>query len=137
MKVHKIMDMEEMPQILIIDNQLESCLLLEEIFSNLGIQSLCTSTLKEADNVLSAVRPSVVMISQDLPDGSGIKYIPEIRKRLPQSRIIATTVEYDSQTKLRAFNAGANMVLEKPFTFRQVCEAIIDYERTEKSSFTI
>jgi DNA-binding NtrC family response regulator len=118
--------MKDLPQIVVIDNHLETCLLLEDIFNTLEISSAFIGTWKDAEQYLYGIRPAVIMINAILPDGYGIDFIPEIRKNVPNSRIIAMSEQIDTQTKFHAFDAGANEFLEIPFTLNQLYQAVIN-----------
>lgn len=116
--------MKEDPQVLIVDHQLENCLILEDILSSLDIRSACATSLKATDELLSEIKPAVVLIDQHLPDGHGFCYIPKIKEQFPEARVIAMATDEASQTKAAAINAGASEFLEKPFSVKQVCSAI-------------
>lgn len=56
------------------------CLILEDILSSLDIRSACATSLKATDELLSEIKPAVVLIDQHLPDGHGFRYIPKIKR---------------------------------------------------------
>ena len=118
--------MNTTPQILIVDDQLETCLLLEEIFRALEIEVAFAGTLKHTGELLNRISPSIVIIDHLLPDGFGFDYIPQIRQKLPDCRIVAMTALLDSQTRFHAFKEGANSFLEKPFSVQEVYQAVMD-----------
>lgn len=72
-------------------------------------------TLKEARKILKEQDLSLVLLDVNLPDGSGIEFTKEIRKRslVPVILITVNNMELDIVTGLEA---GANDYITKPFS---------------------
>lgn len=65
------------------------------------------STAREAMARIPAVRPDVVVLDVQLPDGNGVEICREIRSAQPEIRVLFLTAFSDRQTVTQALMAGA------------------------------
>lgn len=72
-------------------------------------------TLQEARQILSENRISLILLDVNLPDGNGIDFVRELRRRsgIPVILITVNNLEVDIVTGLEA---GANDYITKPFS---------------------
>lgn len=63
--------------------------------------------VKEAVRKTVELKPDVVLLDVNLPDGSGIEAIPLIKQACPDTQVIMLTVYDDQETVLKAIQAGA------------------------------
>ena len=68
-------------------------------------------SLAEARGVLSGV--DIALVDLDLPDGSGVSIIRELRAANPQGAVLILTASQDRLMVARAVEAGASGVLHK------------------------
>lgn len=86
-------------------------------------------------NAESAVReikdfsPDVVLMDIHLPGASGIEYILEIKKLLPQTQIIIFSIEESISSVFEALEAGASRYLAKNTSPERIVEAIREAHR--------
>lgn len=73
----------------------------------------------------AADRPSsLVVLEQDLPDRSGLDVLNELRRGIPQPRVIVVTANASFGSAVRAIKAGAFHYLAKPFAFDELLECV-------------
>ncbi len=78
---------------------------------------------REALEVYVRERPDIVLIDIMMPIMNGISATAEIKKIDPNAKIIAITA-YASSKGDKIIEAGADYILKKPFTRREVVKAI-------------
>ena len=95
---------------------------------------LCRSpgfeVVAEADSGPEALRlaqehvPDVVLLDISMPSGGGLDIAPELRRTVPESRILILSVHDDREQILQAVRAGAQGYLLKDTAPEQLAEAI-------------
>ena len=92
----------------------------------------------EADSTASAVeqyrqhQPDVTLMDGNLPDGSGIQAITEIRAEFPQARIIMLTINETVEDVYQAVAAGATGYLTKSSGRKEMLHAIREAARGKR-----
>jgi len=111
--------------VLIIEDDLQyQNLLLESLTEQYDIH--IASNIKEADELLSSVKPEIIIADVNLPDGSGIEFCKsklesEIMK---ETSIIFISGGKDFSSKFEAYEAGAMDYIEKPFSIMELIAKI-------------
>jgi DNA-binding NarL/FixJ family response regulator len=59
------------------------------------------------------LRPHIVLLDLDLPDGDGLDHIPAIRQRAPEAKIIVITSHSDDYAIHRSLEAGVAAFVDK------------------------
>jgi response regulator of citrate/malate metabolism len=72
--------------------------------------------------LLSSVRPDVVFLDNNLPDGQGVSLIKSIKEEMPSTTVILITAM--DNAKEDALKYGADIFLGKPLTFASIKEAL-------------
>ena len=65
---------------------------------------------------LNSVRPGLLFLDNQLPDGSGLGEIQSIRKNFPDMKIILMSAHDGSVEKKTAIQNGADLFLSKPLS---------------------
>lgn len=60
--------------------------------------------------------PDVIGLDMRLPDGSGLDFLPQLKRIAGEVPVIVATAHYDMETTIRAMKLGAFDYLHKPFT---------------------
>jgi DNA-binding NarL/FixJ family response regulator len=81
---------------------------------------------EEALKEIPALKPNVVLMDIQLPRMSGIRCVAELKKTLPELRVIMVTIYEDSERIFKALKAGANGYLLKSSHALQILEAVRD-----------
>ena len=107
---------------LVIDDELDICLMITKHLQNMHFQTHYARTVKDAQEKMAIPPYDLMMIDLNLPDGSGFDVMQNIRDLKLKSKIIVISAhdsEYD-----RALAMGASLFLTKPFTTRTINEAL-------------
>jgi len=83
----------------------------------------------EALELFRKADPDVVTMDLTMPQMDGIECISKLVELKPAVRILVISVLADQATAVEAMEKGANGFLNKPFTDRQLNEAIADLIR--------
>ena len=73
-----------------------------------------------------AVRPQVILSDLRLPDGTGLDVIQQVRKTLPETRVVVLTSYDDDEARAAARAAGADVFLAKTAGSSEVLQAVRD-----------
>lgn len=109
-------------KMLVVEDQGETCLILDLILSERKLESDYVNNLLDADEYLQKNKPSIVILDNKLPDGYGIDFISYVKKKYPAIKIIMITGFGTARDV--AMNNGADYFLEKPFSLQNVNDAI-------------
>ena len=91
-----------------------------------------------ADDAASAVseseklQPDLVVLDINLPDESGIRAVPRIKKVCPKARILLCTAYVSNECALEATRSGAEGFVEKTNTWDDFIEAVDRVSRGER-----
>lgn len=106
------------PKALIVDDELDTCLLLGMILKKFGIPSFKVHTLAEGFEKSVLEQPQLIFLDNNLPDGTGIDRIEQFRKLLPHTKLVMITAV--SALRERAFALGADGFIEKPLDIKKI-----------------
>lgn len=109
-------------KMLVVEDQGETCLLLDLILSDRKFELDYVNNLVDADEYLSKNKPSMIILDNKLPDGFGVDFISYVKKKYPKIKIIM--ISGFSTARDVAMENGADAFLDKPFSMENVNEAI-------------
>jgi two-component system KDP operon response regulator KdpE len=114
--------MENRPQakVLIVDDELSIRRVLRVSLTALGFYVEEASTGEHALALLGAGRYDVVLLDIEMPGIGGIETCKEIQQLKPRPVVLMLTVRDAVDDKAKAFDAGANDFITKPFSFRDL-----------------
>lgn len=99
-----------------------------ELVTNLaGGKGLPTKSFATAKEFLAAYepeRPGCLVVDLQLPDTSGLELLEELKRRKQELPAVVLTSFADVPTAVRAMQAGAVTILEKPSSDAKVWEAL-------------
>jgi len=101
---------------LIIDDELDICMLLKGILKPIGIDAEYSTSLLDGISNLSKSNFGILFLDINLPDGSGIENISEIKQRNPDLKIIMISAYDGESERNQAKENGAIDFIGKPFT---------------------
>jgi DNA-binding response OmpR family regulator len=99
-------------KILIIDDETDLCLLLKEYFLRKSYVVIISHTLKDGRELLSSHKPDVLVLDNNLPDGTGWQEAPSFATNFPETYIVLISAFHPSIPEMPV-NAKYR-VIEKP-----------------------
>ena len=111
-----------MSKALVVDDEIEICMMVAKHLQNLGFETQYALTVKEARLKLLSSPYEVMFMDLNLTDGSGFDLIYYKSQLNLKTKIIVISA-YDSEAS-KAVDAGANLFLAKPFAIKRINEAL-------------
>jgi signal transduction histidine kinase/CheY-like chemotaxis protein len=131
-KTDNIKDLHELTILVAEDDEL-NYIYIKEIFRGTGAQILHALNGKEAVEICQNNNDiSIVLIDIKMPVMNGYEAIKRIREFRPDLPIIAQTAFALSNEMLKAFNAGSNDYISKPFKKEQLLALVSKYKSSDK-----
>jgi len=109
-------------KMLVVEDQGETCLLLDLVLSDRNFEMDYVNNLLDADEYLQKNKPSLIILDNKLPDGFGVDFISYVKQKYPQIKILM--ISGFSTARDVAMENGADAFLEKPFSKKNVNDAI-------------
>ena len=101
--------------VLIIDDERDLCEVMSRALKKEGFEVDCAFNLAEARLKLS-VKPDIVILDINLPDGSGIDYLQMNPVEFMESYVILITADPSVAVQKKAAYEGIQAYLPKPFS---------------------
>lgn len=118
--------MQNLPQILYIDDNADSCEILEFLMRRQGFEVVCRQSAEEALNVARDNSFSAIVSEYVLSDLDALDLCVELKKINPNTPIVFYSTEARREHKERGLKAGAKAYLIKPNDLESIEETIID-----------
>ena len=83
-------------------------------------------TEREAIEGVARLRPNVVLVDVNLPDGTGVEAVRRLAPLLPNTEFVMLTIYQDGDVLFSALSAGAHGYLIKPVRAEELLGAIHD-----------
>lgn len=112
----------KMGRILIIDDEVDICIMLSKYLKTLSFETDYVSTVKATITSIDKHTYDLLFVDLNLLEGSGYDVI-EYAKKLNLSSKIVVISAHDSEAS-RVIERGADIFIAKPFTTRTVYEAL-------------
>ncbi len=103
-------------QILILEDDIELNRGLCAAFKNDGRSVVSVRTIKEAKDQYLVLKPSLILLDINLPDGSGLDLLREIKEKDPLLPVIMLTANDTDDDIVKGFEYGADDYITKPFS---------------------
>lgn len=101
-------------QILLVDHEPKVRELLNDAVAGESLQVSSASSLEEAQEQLEAGPVDLLLIDPNLPDGSGLQFAAEARKKRPATQTIVITGQPSLERAIEAIRIGVNDFIVKP-----------------------
>ncbi len=108
----------------IIDDEIDICILLSGMLKQYGITARYATSLREGLEKLSNSPNLILFLDNSLPDGYGLDSLIHIREKFPEVKVIMISA-YDGDTERKiAAERGAIHFVGKPLTRALILPAI-------------
>ncbi len=107
---------------LVIDDELDICLLVTKHLQKLQFKTDYSLTVKDALLKVNQTAYEFVFIDLNLSDGSGFEVINHMKELNLNSKIIVISA-HDNESS-RALATGAHLFVSKPFTMKAINDAL-------------
>lgn len=121
----KINVMRRIQSAIIIDDDEDLSQLLAGILEDRQIHVYVAHSLKEAENFLSYLKPSVIFLDNSFPEGLGVNFIHKIKMDNQAGKIIMITAEESDWIYKKAMDEGVSYFLKKPFSKKSI-DTLVD-----------
>jgi len=111
---------------LIIEDEIDIRYLVSNILKQRGVQSILAGSLSEAEKIFKQdlLPPRIIFLDNYLPDGLGVNYIREIKKRFPLSKVVMITAHDNLSDREKANHEGVDFFITKPFSKELIFKTI-------------
>jgi DNA-binding NtrC family response regulator len=107
-------------KILIVDDDYSIRFALAEALRAWNYQSVQAANLAEARRLFHEEEPSVALLDIDLPDGSGLDLLTELKAEQPDTIAIMITGNVDVKNTVAALRGGAHDFIGKPVRLEEI-----------------
>jgi DNA-binding NtrC family response regulator len=107
-------------KILIVDDERFVRMALGEALRSWSYEAFEAGTIAEAHAVFEREEPSVVLLDIDLPDGSGLDVLSEIKEKFPDTIAVMITGNETYENTIAALRGGAHDFIGKPIRLEEL-----------------
>ena len=107
-------------EILVVDDDQVIRWTLKEALQSWGFTSTEAGTVGEATKLFNSHLPAAVLLDIDLPDGSGLDVLREIKKEQPDAIVIMITGNVQIDNTISALRGGAYDFIGKPINLEEL-----------------
>jgi len=112
-----------MGKVLVVDDEIDICILLGRQLEKLGLDVSYCLTIKEAVEKLKENTYHLIFVDLNISDGSGYDLISSIGE-LNRDALLVVISAYDSERE-KALQAGASWFVPKPFSKKSIKDALL------------
>ena len=110
-------------KILVIDDEKDFCELIKNILLKENFLVECAFSLEEAEGKLRE-HPQIVLLDNNLPDGSGLDFLQMHPVPFMNSSVIVITADPTESVKEKAEREGTIAFLSKPFSVQTIRDMV-------------
>jgi two-component system response regulator AtoC len=107
-------------KILIVDDERFVRMTLGEALRSWNYEAFEAGTIAEARTIFDREDPSVVLLDIDLPDGSGLDVLSDIKEKFPDTIAVMVTGNVDVENTIAALRGGAHDFIGKPIRLEEL-----------------
>src|SRR5688500_7061157 len=101
-------------KILIVDDDRFVRMALGEALRKWDYETLEAENVAQAKMVFEDAEPAIVLLDIDLPDGSGLDVLSDIKQKRPETIVVMITGNVDVPNVITALRSGAHDFIGKP-----------------------
>jgi DNA-binding NtrC family response regulator len=112
--------MPQKERILIVDDERFIRTVLRDALRSWDYETLEAQSVAEAKRIFEDDEPSIALLDIDLPDGSGLDILREIKEKRPETIAVMVTGNVDVPSVLTALRSGAHDFIGKPVKLEEL-----------------
>lgn len=113
-------------KVLIIDDEVDICFLIAAILKKQNFFSACAYSISTGMEKIKEIKPDILFLDINLPDGSGLDIIHSIKASSPNIYIIVISA-YDNE-RMHAYEKGADFFISKPLNSHVITKSLEDLQ---------
>lgn len=118
------MDASTTANVLVIDDELDICMLLSSILTQNNFHTKYVTSLQDARHFLEQEDPDIIVLDNHLPDGRGLDFISVLKEDYARDKIIMISAFDGKEENKKAIESGALDFISKPFTRDDIIHTI-------------
>ena len=107
-------------KVLVVDDEPMICWTLNEALRGWGYETSEARSVAAALTAFEAEQPQVILLDINLPDGTGLDLLVEIKRRQPQAIVIMITANVMVEDIIAALRGGAYDFIGKPINLNEL-----------------
>jgi DNA-binding response OmpR family regulator len=111
-------------KVLIIDDEVDYCRILENYFKRRNYEVFLSFVLKDGLNQLDQLKPDILILDNNLPDGKGWGHVDSIVEKNPHLRIFLISAYHQKSDPL--ITKSNVTIWEKPLSMTLLNEIFLD-----------
>ena len=113
-----------MSTILIIDDDIASCRMLQMHFKGQGHSITLAHSVDEGLSQSDKLKPEIIILDIRMPGRSGLEALPDIKNKFDNARVIMITAFHDMNSTIQAMKDGADDYIHKPIDLSELDNAV-------------
>lgn len=107
-------------KVLIVDDESQIARTLDMALTSWKYECVQAGTIADAAKLLQSEEPQIVLLDIDLPDGSGLDFLKEIKEFNPETIVVMVTGNVDVKSTIAALRGGAHDYIGKPIYLEEL-----------------
>ncbi|MEP7263396.1 MAG: response regulator [Bacteroidota bacterium] len=109
---------------LIIDDEIDICMLLKSFLKKRNKDVSYSTSLKDGYEKLVSQQPEILILDQNLPDGLGINNIRKFKESIKGKPLFVVVISAMSNLQKQAMDNGADFFIPKPISYSSLNQAL-------------
>ena len=119
--------MSTKPKLLVVDNEIDIGNFVKSFFEVRGFEVMAVLNGDEAMKALDEMKPDLVILDVMMRrEKEGLEYLPQIKKKMPDVRVIMVTGIDDKETVEACVKMGADDYITKPLVLDYLESTVMD-----------
>ncbi len=117
--------MEDHRKVLVVDDEEDICFLITSTLNKVKDIKIETAfSLLTANEKIVSFEPNVVFLDNHLGDGMGVDFIPTLKLRCKNCKVVMVSAYDTAIDKMKAVKNGADAFVSKPFTRKSILDIL-------------
>ncbi len=118
-------------KILVVDDNLENCLVLVNLLTPLGFQVLEANSGLEGLDKVYEFQPDLIVLDLMMPGMNGFQFVRKLRKEISKTVVIAASASVFNHHREESLKAGCNDFIPKPISADDLLKSLQEHLKIE------